>query len=56
MVFALWKEAPGDTQRKEEGKTDVCFPKRLCTVCGREGPAGRGKQSAEWHADRQKER
>lgn len=38
-LFALWKETPGDTWRGEEGKTGVCFPKRLSSVCGREDPA-----------------
>ncbi len=44
--------AQGHCERRG-GKTDVCFPKRLCSVCGREA------QSAEWRrqlADRQTDR
>lgn len=40
-LFALWKEAPRDTPSGEEERTDGCFPKRLCSVCGREGPVSR---------------
>lgn len=55
-LFALWKETPGDTQGGQEGKTDVCFPKRLCCVCGRKGPASKERELVEWQADRQTER
>lgn len=54
-LFALWKEAPRDTQRGEEEKTDVCFPKRLCSVCGREGPVSR-EETAGRQTDRPTER
>lgn len=33
-------------ERGEEEKTDVCFPKRFGSVCGREDPASREEAAA----------
>lgn len=57
IICFLEGGSQGHSERRgEEKKSNVCFPKRLCSVCGREGPLSRVVEMAVWLTDRQTKR
>lgn len=45
MICFVEGGSQGHSEREEE-KTDVCSPKRLCNACGRKGPVSQEEEKA----------